>query len=309
MNEKLSSRDISAERRLSLSRRRFLHGVGACVALPAFESLLPSVAFTPRRLLPNARRVARRRTRAHGVCLLSRTARIRPTGGRKAKEQDFELAAHHAAAGNGQAPAPGARRTGPRQRHARPRRRRRPRPRQRHVPHRRPRPQDGRRGHSSRRLDRPGRRPTDRPPHAIPVAGADLRRGPQERQLRLRATPAPINTIWPGDRRPRRSRRSRTRGCCSSGCSAKARPASGKANMRRRQEQQRSILDFVLDDAQALGGQLGKRDRAKARRIPDQRSRDRKAHRAGRALRRQSARSGGRHARRASRRASRSTSG
>jgi hypothetical protein len=37
--------DVAAERRMSLSRRRFLRGLGACVALPAFES------FSPLRLL------------------------------------------------------------------------------------------------------------------------------------------------------------------------------------------------------------------------------------------------------------------
>jgi hypothetical protein len=36
-----------------------------------------------------------------------------------------------------------------------------------------------------------------------------------------------------------------------------------QANLRRRQEQQRSILDFVRDDAQSLGHQLGQRDRQK----------------------------------------------
>ena len=41
MNENHSSkRDRSAQVRQALSRRRFLRGVGACVALPAFESLL-----------------------------------------------------------------------------------------------------------------------------------------------------------------------------------------------------------------------------------------------------------------------------
>src|SRR3954463_7513089 len=35
--------DIAAQRHASLSRRRFLRGLGACMALPAFESLLPSV--------------------------------------------------------------------------------------------------------------------------------------------------------------------------------------------------------------------------------------------------------------------------
>ncbi|MEW6157209.1 MAG: DUF1552 domain-containing protein [Verrucomicrobiota bacterium] len=36
------NRNFEAERYLSLSRRKFLRGLGACLALPAFESLLPS---------------------------------------------------------------------------------------------------------------------------------------------------------------------------------------------------------------------------------------------------------------------------
>src|SRR5437764_948125 len=33
--------ELASERRANLSRRRFLRGVGACIALPAFESLMP----------------------------------------------------------------------------------------------------------------------------------------------------------------------------------------------------------------------------------------------------------------------------
>ncbi|MGB7949924.1 MAG: DUF1552 domain-containing protein, partial [Candidatus Binatia bacterium] len=36
--------DIAAERHHSLTRRRFLRGVGASVVLPAFPSLLPQIA-------------------------------------------------------------------------------------------------------------------------------------------------------------------------------------------------------------------------------------------------------------------------
>ena len=35
------NRNLPAERQASLSRRRFLRGLGACMALPAFESLAP----------------------------------------------------------------------------------------------------------------------------------------------------------------------------------------------------------------------------------------------------------------------------
>src|SRR5687768_8773363 len=37
----LQNRNLAAERFASLSRRRFLRGLGACLALPAFESLRP----------------------------------------------------------------------------------------------------------------------------------------------------------------------------------------------------------------------------------------------------------------------------
>jgi hypothetical protein len=39
-------RNLAAERQASLSRRRFLRGLGACMALPAFESLAPSKLFS-----------------------------------------------------------------------------------------------------------------------------------------------------------------------------------------------------------------------------------------------------------------------
>src|SRR5256885_1933242 len=37
----MPKRSIAAERRISLSRRHFLRGLGACVALPVFESVAP----------------------------------------------------------------------------------------------------------------------------------------------------------------------------------------------------------------------------------------------------------------------------
>src|SRR5213083_1442009 len=37
----LANRNLAAERRASLSRRHFLRGLGACMALPAFESFRP----------------------------------------------------------------------------------------------------------------------------------------------------------------------------------------------------------------------------------------------------------------------------
>src|SRR5437899_4522197 len=39
------NRNLAAERRASFSRRNFLRGAGACLALPAFESLRPFSAL------------------------------------------------------------------------------------------------------------------------------------------------------------------------------------------------------------------------------------------------------------------------
>jgi hypothetical protein len=49
-----TSHDIAAQRHASLSRRRFLRGLGACMALPAFESLLPSLARAAEVVAPAA---------------------------------------------------------------------------------------------------------------------------------------------------------------------------------------------------------------------------------------------------------------
>src|ERR1700689_696556 len=41
----MSSEDLARQRHISFSRRHFLRGLGACIALPAFESLLPVNLF------------------------------------------------------------------------------------------------------------------------------------------------------------------------------------------------------------------------------------------------------------------------
>ena len=42
-SENTNERDIAAQRHTSMSRRRFLRGVGAVVAMPALPSLLPRI--------------------------------------------------------------------------------------------------------------------------------------------------------------------------------------------------------------------------------------------------------------------------
>ena len=92
-------------------------------------------------------------------------------------------------------------------------------------------------------------RPPGRPPHAVPLARTGLRQRAARPGPAIPATPAPTSTTSPGARRPRRCRRRPTRGWSSSGSSAPARPASGRRTCKRRGQEQRSILDFVLDDA------------------------------------------------------------
>jgi Protein of unknown function (DUF1552) len=45
MSNPMTAKEAAAQRAANLSRRRFLRGVGACMALPAFGSLMPSRAF------------------------------------------------------------------------------------------------------------------------------------------------------------------------------------------------------------------------------------------------------------------------
>ncbi len=53
MNQR-DSKEIAAERQEAFSRRRFLRGLGACVALPALESLMPPRAHAARALAASA---------------------------------------------------------------------------------------------------------------------------------------------------------------------------------------------------------------------------------------------------------------
>ena len=167
------------------SRRQFLRGLGACVALPAFASLAPS-----RLLAAGATAGAGLATTATGAPLRAAFVYF-PNGAipsawwPKAEAPTSHSEPHAPAARAGQGPGPGPRRAGPPDGRRRAGRRRRPRPRQRHVPDRRP-PEEERHRHPRRRLDRPGDRHAGRPPHPVPLARAGLRRGPQDRGVRFR---------------------------------------------------------------------------------------------------------------------------
>src|SRR5436190_1463759 len=66
-----------------------------------------------------------------------------------------------------------------------------------------------------------------------------------------------------GARRQLPIRRNRTRVWYSSGCSAWGNAEQRKTSQAMRQEQRRSILDFVLEDVQSMQGDLGARDKLK----------------------------------------------
>jgi hypothetical protein len=65
----------------------------------------------------------------------------------------------------------------------------------------------------------------------------------------------PPTPRWPPNRTPPAG--------LSNACSAPGRPGERRKNLALRREQQKSILDFVLDDAQTLQGGLAGRDRHK----------------------------------------------
>lgn len=260
MNQNRSRREIAAERHFSMSRRRFLRGVGACLALPAFESLVPSVvsAATP---------VATAGLSAGGAPV--RMAYVYfPNGAHQAnwwpkgEGKDFELGAtmqplaavKHRIQVLGGLDHVGA------------------------TPGR-----DGAGDHaraSGTFLTGVRVRKT---------AGADIKAG-------ISIDQAVANKIGHLTQFPSLELTCdavRKSGSCDSGYSCAYQynlawrsestpvapepnprllferlfgegvPGQRQANLRRRQEQQRSILDFVRDDAQALGHELGQRDRQK----------------------------------------------
>ena len=67
-NNEPTRRELAAERHWSMSRRRFLRGVGACVALPALPSLLPRVSRAAEAAAGSAAATAAGAPRADGVC-------------------------------------------------------------------------------------------------------------------------------------------------------------------------------------------------------------------------------------------------
>lgn len=85
----MTPEQLAAERRWALSRRNFLRGVGACIALPAMPSLLPRTALADSQLLSPVAAGAARRMVFVAIPNGVNQQRWWPTGSGK----DFKLAA------------------------------------------------------------------------------------------------------------------------------------------------------------------------------------------------------------------------
>ena len=145
-------------------------------------------------------------------------------------------------------------------------------------------------GYPRRHLDRPGRRQPDRPPHPLPLARTDLRRRAPVGQLRLRLF-------------LRLSVQPRLAVAHDAGPARAESPPPLRAALRRRRARRAQGEPQESRQPPALDPRLRARRRprppaeargarpAKARRVPDERPRDRGANRPGRAARREGPRS------------------
>src|SRR5262245_40306324 len=81
---------LAAQRHASLNRRRFLRGLGACVALPAFESLLFAAPATAANAAGDLARTATGAPLRMGFVYFPNGA-IQPSWWPKGEGKDFEL--------------------------------------------------------------------------------------------------------------------------------------------------------------------------------------------------------------------------
>lgn len=87
----LLNQDVAAQRVASLSRRRFLRGLGACMALPALESLIPARALAAETVAGNLARTATGAPLRMAFVYFPNGA-IQPNWWPKGEGRDFELA-------------------------------------------------------------------------------------------------------------------------------------------------------------------------------------------------------------------------
>ena len=255
-----------------MSRRTVLRGLGAAVALPWLEVMGPLTSWAADVARP------RRRRRTGWPSSTSPTARTWPTGRRRPRApisscppssnrstpvKDDLLVLTGLTADKARDPR---------------RRRRRPRPRPVGLPHRLPAAQDRRHRHPGRHQRRPGRRRPHRRPDAPGLAGDRRRARRHGRQLRLRLQLRLLLDHVLALGHAAAAQGGRSRSWSSSASSARSRDA----NRARRDQNRKSMLDFVREDADDLRTQARRQRPAQARRILRRRPRHRAAHRAGR---------------------------
>jgi hypothetical protein len=90
-HDRLRNADAAAQRRASVSRRSFLRGLGACVALPAFESFLPKQLFAAPEIAAGAGYTPTGAPLRMAVCYIPNGV-IQPTWWPKGEGADFQLA-------------------------------------------------------------------------------------------------------------------------------------------------------------------------------------------------------------------------
>ena len=179
-NHSERDREIAAERHWAMSRRRFLRGVGACVALPALPSLLPALV-RPRKRPEVAAKAAS--AAADGV---RHHSQWREPGQvvAEGRRQELRTRSHDGAARRRQGADSSHLRIGSHQRDGRRRWGRRSCAGQRVAADRVPGEENGRRRYPSWPVDRPGGGPAYGPLVAISIARTDVRNESPLGQLR-----------------------------------------------------------------------------------------------------------------------------
>ena len=172
----------SANITFAFNRRRFLRGLGACIALPAFESL--GAFQVARRVRQQTGNDRPRRSPPHGVRVFSEWRHSRCLVASR-RGQRLRLQPDAEAAGAAAPAFASARRSRSEVRLWRAGRRRRSRAGQRRVSHRCA-FEEERDGHSRGPFDRSGHRPRDRSSHALSVARTEQRCHSHFRRLRFR---------------------------------------------------------------------------------------------------------------------------
>ncbi len=237
-----------------LSRRTALRGLGVCVALPFLEAMRPCVLGSATGDLKSPPLRMAFLYVPNGVHMPDWTPAALGAG--------FELPPilEPLRAGQGRPPCPERPDLGPGPGPRR--RRRRPRPRHGQLPDRPPAAEDRRRRHPRRRLGRSAGRPEDRPGDPLSLAGDRLRGRQERRQLRSRLQLCLSVEPFLAERIDARAKEINPRLVFDRLFGSPAGNQGGD-DPARSDRHNKSILDFVGEDAEQLQSTLGTADRRK----------------------------------------------